>query len=222
MLRTRFSRLADAHTARRQPACVRSVPMISFAEQLEVPCAPDIAFELLADMAELDRWNPNVPSSRRVSGERFEPGSRYQSVLARGPIRLTARSELVTVEPGRRVEYQGSIAWFWSVDSMEFVADGETARASRSETRRPDPSGSVRSLERSTHCFNARLDEPLPGPPDTSPRTCRAGSPDVRSPSSRRHPLIRRLRPGPSCPSSGPHHGPGGRRAASRMPGRRR
>lgn len=112
--------------------------MISFAEQLEVPCAPDIAFELLADMAELDRWNPNVPSSRRVSGERFEPGSRYQSVLARGPIRLTARSELVTVEPGRRVEYQGSIAWFWSVDSMEFVADGNGTRiAFRNETTGP-------------------------------------------------------------------------------------
>ena len=112
--------------------------MISFTGQLEVNRAPVVVFELLADMAELHRWNPNVRMSRRISGDRFAPGSKYESIIARGPIRMTARSELVTVEPGRRVEYEGSIAWFWSIDSLTFEASGDGTRITfRNETQTP-------------------------------------------------------------------------------------
>lgn len=112
--------------------------MISFTGQLEINRAPVVVFELLADMAELHRWNPNVRMSRRISGDRFAPGSKYESIIARGPIRMTARSELVTVEPGRRVEYEGSIAWFWSIDSLTFEASGDGTRITfRNETQTP-------------------------------------------------------------------------------------
>jgi len=95
-------------------------------------------FELLADMVELHRWNPNVRASRRISGDRFAAGSRYESIIARGPIRMTARSELVAVEPGRKVEYEGSIGWFWSVDSLTFEPSGDGTRITfRNETRTP-------------------------------------------------------------------------------------
>jgi len=60
-------------------------PVIAFTGSLEVQGPPDLVFEKLADMDELHRWNPNVRSCRRVSGERFVPGSRYQSVIVRGP-----------------------------------------------------------------------------------------------------------------------------------------
>lgn len=81
---------------------------------------PPAVFDLLADMAELHRWNPNVRDSRRTTGDRLEAGSEYVSTIARGPLRMTARSELITVEPNRKVQYEGSIGRFWSVDSLTF------------------------------------------------------------------------------------------------------
>ena len=112
--------------------------MIEFTGQLEVDEPPAAVFELLADMAELQRWNPNVRSSQRISGNRLEPGSRYESTVARGPMRMTARSELVTVEPSRKVQYEGSIAGFWSVDSLTFEPSGDGTRITfRNETRTP-------------------------------------------------------------------------------------
>ncbi|NNC92458.1 MAG: hypothetical protein HKN80_08175 [Acidimicrobiia bacterium] len=99
--------------------------MIRFTGSLKVDQAPDVVFALLSDMAELHQWNPNVTGSHQTAGERLEPGSRYESTIARGPIRMTARSELVAVEPGRKVTYEGSIGRFWSVDSLTFEPSGE-------------------------------------------------------------------------------------------------
>lgn len=112
--------------------------MIAFTGHLEVEDPPSVVFELLADMDELHRWNPNVRSSRRIGGDRFTPGSTYESIIARGPLRMTARSELVEVELGRKVVYEGSIAWFWSVDSLTFEASGDGTRITfRNETSTP-------------------------------------------------------------------------------------
>ena len=90
-------------------ACNHGWPMIRFTGQLVVDDPPAAVFELLADMAELDRWNPNARASRRISGDRFEPGSTYESAIAGGPIRMTAKSELVAVELFRIVQYEGSL-----------------------------------------------------------------------------------------------------------------
>jgi hypothetical protein len=112
--------------------------VIAFTGQFEVDQAPVVVFELLADMAELHRWNPNVRMSRRISGDRLSPGSKYESIIARGPIRMVARSELVTVEPGWRVQYEGWIGGFWSVDSLTFEPAGDGTRITfRNETRTP-------------------------------------------------------------------------------------
>ncbi len=112
--------------------------MIEFTGQLKVDEPPAAVFELLADMGKLHEWNPNVRSSQRISGDRFEPGSRYESIIARGPMRMTARSELVAVEVGRKVQYEGSIAGFWSVDSLTFEPSGDGTRITfRNETRAP-------------------------------------------------------------------------------------
>ena len=37
--------------------------MIEFTGQLDVALPPELVFERLADMAELDQWNPNVTTS---------------------------------------------------------------------------------------------------------------------------------------------------------------
>lgn len=112
--------------------------MIEFKGEIRVDESPAAVFELLADMGELCEWNPNVRSSRRISGDRFEAGSRYESIIARGPMRMTARSELVTVNLGRKVQYEGSIAGFWSVDSLTFEPSGDGTRITfRNETRAP-------------------------------------------------------------------------------------
>ena len=100
--------------------CWPVVSVIRFNGRLEVDRSPGEVFALLADMATLDRWNPNVRDSRRVSGGRLEPGSRYESTIVRGPLRMTARSLLVKAEPGRSVQYEGTIGGFWSVDSLTF------------------------------------------------------------------------------------------------------
>ncbi len=112
--------------------------VIRFRGHLEVDVPQVVVFELLADMAELHRWNPNVTTSRRVSGDRFVAGSTYESIIRRGPIQMTARSELTAVEAGRYVEYQGWIASFWSVDSLTFDGSGDGTRITfRNETTTP-------------------------------------------------------------------------------------
>lgn len=98
--------------------------MIGFIGHLDVDQPPEQVFELLADMAELHRWNPNVSDSRRASGGRLEPGSRYESIIARGPVRMTAHSELKAVELDRMVRYEASIGPFWSIDSLTFQPSG--------------------------------------------------------------------------------------------------
>lgn len=116
-------------------ACV-----IEFTDSLEVAQPPEVAFDLLADMALLSRWNPNVVRSDLVSGESLVVGARFESVIRRGPLRMTARSELVAVDPGRYVEYAGSIAKFWSVDSLTFEAAGDGCRVTfRNRTTAPRP-----------------------------------------------------------------------------------
>ena len=113
--------------------------MIEFTGHLEVDEPPDEVFELLADMAVLDQWNPSVRNSRRTSGDHLEPGSRYESTIARGPLRMIARSLLAEVEPSRRVQYEGSIAGFWSVDSLTFEPLGEGTRITfHNETQAPN------------------------------------------------------------------------------------
>lgn len=102
--------------------------MISFRGHLDVGCSPDHAFERLADMTDLDQWNPNVTSSRRIEGDRLESGSRYESIIVRGPMRMRAESTLVEVEPGRKVRYEGSISIFWSVDELNFEATEQGCR----------------------------------------------------------------------------------------------
>ncbi len=94
--------------------------MIRFEGRLELTQSPAESFDHLADMAELHRWNPNVRSSVRVSGDRFEVGSTYESTIVRGPVRMTAHSTLVAISMGSLVRYEGSIAGFWSADWITF------------------------------------------------------------------------------------------------------
>ena len=112
--------------------------MIEFTRHLDVDRPPAEVFELLADMAELHRWNPSVRSSRRVIGDRLEEGSEYESTIVRGPVRMTARSVLVEVEPPHVVRYEGSIGGFWSVDSLTFQpSEAGTRVVFRNQTRTP-------------------------------------------------------------------------------------
>ena len=94
--------------------------MIGFSHQVEVRQPPLYVFEMLADMDDLAKWNPNVTASKRTHGNRLELNSTYKSTLIRGPIRMTATSTLVALETGRTVRYEGPIGPFWSVDTLTF------------------------------------------------------------------------------------------------------
>lgn len=111
--------------------------MIEFSADLMSARSPSDAFDHLADMAQLDRWNPNVTASRRTSGDRLAVGSTYRSTIRRGLIRMTAKSTLVAVEPGRSVRYEGSIAGFWSIDALTFEPHGKGTRITFSNRSRP-------------------------------------------------------------------------------------
>jgi hypothetical protein len=98
--------------------------VITFTGHLDVALPPDAMFVRLADMAELDRWNPNVTASRRTNGDRLVVGSTYLRSDG-GPLRMTARSTVTEVEPGRSVTYEGSISGLWSIDTLTFEPRGE-------------------------------------------------------------------------------------------------
>ena len=94
--------------------------MIGFSHQVEIRQPPFHVFEMLADMDDLDKWNPSVASSKRTHGNYLELNSKYESTLTRGPVKMTASSTLVAVEAGRTVRYEGPIGPFWSVDTLVF------------------------------------------------------------------------------------------------------
>ena len=102
--------------------------MIEFNGQLNVAAPAEYVFGRLADMDQLDQWNPNVTESQRTTGDRLTVGSTYRSTIRRGSIRMTAHSTLTEIEPGRSVTYEGSISMLWSVDSLTFEPAGEGTR----------------------------------------------------------------------------------------------
>lgn len=102
--------------------------MIEFTGHLDVAAPPEYVFGRLADMDELHQWNPSVTESQRLAGDRLTVGSTYLSTIRRGPIRMTARSRLTEIEPGRSVTYEGSISSLWSIDSLTFEPRGEGTR----------------------------------------------------------------------------------------------
>ena len=54
------------------------------------------------------------------------------------PVVRSAWRQLVQIKPRRRVQYEGWIAGFWSVDSLSFETWGDGARITfRNETRTP-------------------------------------------------------------------------------------
>lgn len=101
--------MADAHAGR-----------IRFSQSIVTSVSAASAFELLADMATLHTWNPNVTSSERTLGERLEVGSEYRSTIQRGPLRMRATTRLVECTPGRQVVYESNISGFGSMDGISF------------------------------------------------------------------------------------------------------
>lgn len=110
--------------------------MIRFSQHLQTHHPPRDAFDMLADMADLHRWNPNVSTSRRTSGSGLDPGSTCEYTIAGPAVRLTGRARLVSVEPGGSICYEGRIGPMWSTDAITFQRTATGTRVTfRNETR---------------------------------------------------------------------------------------
>lgn len=78
--------------------------MARITETLYVPAAVDDAFDLIADFASTERWDPGIRSARRLDEGPIGLGSRFQVQLGLGPLAAPLVYEITTYErPGRVV-----------------------------------------------------------------------------------------------------------------------
>ena len=102
--------------------------MTTLTESVEVGAPIDEAFALVADFSRLAEWDPNVATSRVVSGRALEKGAR----LAVG-VRFIGRIvpleyELTAIAPPAIVTYIGRGKTVTSTDTVEFAPVGTGTR----------------------------------------------------------------------------------------------
>ncbi len=98
--------------------------MTDLAETIDVAASIDATYALIADFSRLDEWDPNVASSRMISGEPLRTGAR----LAVG-VRFLGRIaqleyELIEAEQPTRAVYIGRGRTVTSTDTVTLSPHG--------------------------------------------------------------------------------------------------
>ena len=77
--------------------------MAHFLATLDSPASAAATFAYLADFAHCAAWDPTVAAARRIGRGAIGEGSRFEVVLAAGPIELPFTYRVTRYEPPRRL-----------------------------------------------------------------------------------------------------------------------
>ena len=107
-----------------------------FAQTIEVPVAPDVAFAYVSNFANAQLWDPGVAESRRVDDGELRVGSQFELVAEFRGKRLTFLYTVTVFDPPRRIVLSGDGAKATSVDTVAFSAsEAGTAIAYEADIR---------------------------------------------------------------------------------------
>jgi carbon monoxide dehydrogenase subunit G len=77
--------------------------MARITEVLQIPIAPERAFDHVADFTTTEQWDPGISSAERLDAGPLQVGARFQVQLKLGPIELPLVYEITTYERPSRV-----------------------------------------------------------------------------------------------------------------------
>lgn len=96
--------------------------MANYNATVSSPKSPEDAFDYLADFSNAPDWDPNTNSSRCVSGEPGQVGSRYEVKTEFGGREMELTYETVEVDRPRKVVLESGNSTTEIRDTMTFEA----------------------------------------------------------------------------------------------------
>ncbi len=90
---------------------------------IRFPVTPEVAFPYLTDFSNIFEWDPNVPEAGRVDLGPVGVGSRFRILYRMGPVTLPLDYELVALEPGRLLVFEGRGDRVRLTDRLHLAAD---------------------------------------------------------------------------------------------------
>ncbi|HPG25960.1 MAG: SRPBCC family protein [Spirochaetaceae bacterium] len=102
--------------------------MAHFLATLDSPASAAATFAYLADFAHCAAWDPTVAAARRIGRGAIGEGSRFEVVLAAGPIELPFTYRVTRYEPPRRLVLEAAGRWLRSLDRIEIEPHGRGCR----------------------------------------------------------------------------------------------
>jgi len=107
--------------------------------QIRLPVSPEVAFAYLADLSNIFEWDPNVPEAGRVDLGPIGVGSRFRLLYRMGPATLPLDYELVAMEPGRLLVFEGRGERVRLTDRLHLSADGDGTQLTYEAQVEPRP-----------------------------------------------------------------------------------
>jgi len=108
--------------------------MLRIQHSVTVPRPPERVWAVFQDLPGWPKWNPATPSATWLTEGQWRRGARMQLTLRLKGRRMTVRSEVVTIEPNRRVTWVGRRLGVVERHSFTFEADGDGTRVTTVET----------------------------------------------------------------------------------------
>ncbi len=102
--------------------------MARFLETIDLPLAPDAAFDLLSDWSRLPEWDPSAVSATRLDGGPIARGSRFRVVVSFLGRELGLDYRIREFERPERVVFAARSGGLHSLDEISFTRRGSGTR----------------------------------------------------------------------------------------------
>ena len=102
--------------------------MLSLKESIDVTCAPQVAFDYLADFTHIERWDPSVLTARQMTEGWPQVGTQFRLKLQFGGRAVPMAYRITEMESPRRLVLQGTGASFSAEDRITFEPLGDGTR----------------------------------------------------------------------------------------------
>jgi carbon monoxide dehydrogenase subunit G len=108
--------------------------------------SPAEVFAFMADLRNLEQWDPGVQGVTQVDGDGAGPGSSFDVVVDAPRGGLTLRYNTTHFDPPRKAVVEARSRLFTSIDQIEVSEDGESTVVTYSATH--DLNGPMRVFDR--------------------------------------------------------------------------
>lgn len=110
--------------------------MAVYSTSIRTSIPLDEAFAYMADLRNLEHWDPGVQEVTQVDGDGARPGSSFDVVVDTPGGGLTLRYHTTYFDPPRKAVVEARSRLFTSIDQIEVEVDGKSTVVTYSATHR--------------------------------------------------------------------------------------